>query len=351
MGPEVESEWINFDALNIGARSPGPLDAGHLLRDVRRTRASCCAPTPRRCRSARCWPAAADLRGVPGRVYRTDELDATHTPVFHQVEGLAVDEGITMADLKGTLDHFAGVMFGEGIVTRLRPLYFPFTEPSRRGRRACFACRGASVGDPDRPCRTCSSEGWIEWGGCGMVNPRVLRACGIDPERLLRLRVRHGPRAHPDVPPRDHRHARHRRGRRAVHPHLRNGDLMRVPLSWLREHVELPAGLSAREVAAGLVRVGLEVETVEEVAPGLTGPLVVGRVGGDRGVHREQRKTIRFCRVDVGAPTPPTACAASSAARRTSPSATSSSWCCPGPSCPAASRSRRARRTGTSPTG
>jgi phenylalanyl-tRNA synthetase alpha chain len=119
----------------------------------------------------------------PGRTYRADELDATHTPVFSQVEGLVVDEGITMADLKGTLDHFAAAMFGEGIVTRLRPSYFPFTEPSAEVDIECFVCRGASVGDPDQPCRTCSSEGWIEWGGCGMVNPRVLGACGIDPDR------------------------------------------------------------------------------------------------------------------------------------------------------------------------
>jgi phenylalanyl-tRNA synthetase alpha chain len=119
----------------------------------------------------------------PGRVFRTDELDATHTPVFHQVEGLVVDEGITMAHLKGTLDHFAAAMFGAGVVTRLRPSYFPFTEPSAELDLLCFVCRGASVGDASRPCRTCSSEGWIEWGGCGMVNPRVLIACGIDPER------------------------------------------------------------------------------------------------------------------------------------------------------------------------
>jgi phenylalanyl-tRNA synthetase alpha chain len=119
----------------------------------------------------------------PGRTFRSDELDATHTPVFHQVEGLVVDEGITLAHLKGTLDAFATAMFGDGIVTRLRPSYFPFTEPSAEVDLECFVCRGASVGDPENPCRTCSSEGWIEWGGCGVVNPRVLVACGIDPDR------------------------------------------------------------------------------------------------------------------------------------------------------------------------
>ena len=103
----------------------------------------------------------------PGRTYRTDELDATHTPVFHQVEGLVVDEGITMAHLKGTLDHFARAMFGDEAKTRWRPHYFPFTEPS-----AEFDVWFPQHRDGPR---------WVEWGGCGMVNPRVLRACGIDP--------------------------------------------------------------------------------------------------------------------------------------------------------------------------
>ena len=117
----------------------------------------------------------------PGRVFRTDELDSTHSPVFHQVEGLVIDKGITMADLKGTLNHFAQAMFGQGIVTRLRPSYFPFTEPSAEVDLQCFVCRGTSIDNPDAPCRTCRSEGWIEWGGCGMVNPKVLVATGIDP--------------------------------------------------------------------------------------------------------------------------------------------------------------------------
>jgi phenylalanyl-tRNA synthetase alpha chain len=123
----------------------------------------------------------------PGRVFRTDEYDATHSPMFHQVEGLVVDEGISMAHLKGTLDHFAGAMFGEGITTRFRPSYFPFTEPSAEVDLICFVCRGSGVvaADDDREteCRTCRGEGWIEWGGCGIVNPRVLTACGVDAER------------------------------------------------------------------------------------------------------------------------------------------------------------------------
>jgi phenylalanyl-tRNA synthetase alpha chain len=94
-----------------------------------------------------------------------------------------VDEGLTMAHLKGTLDHMVAAMFGPGIATRLRPHYFPFTEPSAEMDLLCFVCRGESVGNPERPCRTCKSEGWIEWGGCGMVDPRVLTACGIDPDK------------------------------------------------------------------------------------------------------------------------------------------------------------------------
>lgn len=182
-GPEVEGEWYNFDALNIPADHParemsdtffvGSADSGLVLRTH---------TSPVQIRTM--LTSEPPIYVVcPGRVFRSDELDATHTPVFHQVEGLAVDEGLTMADLRGTLDHFAAAMFGEGIVTRLRPSFFPFTEPSAEVDLQCFVCRGQSVGDPDNPCRTCGSEGWIEWGGCGMVNPRVLIACGIDPER------------------------------------------------------------------------------------------------------------------------------------------------------------------------
>ena len=182
-GPEVEAEWFNFDALNM---PPGPPGAGHdrhLLRRLRRLRGGAAHP---HVTGAGAHHAGARRRrstsSAPDAPIRTDELDATHTPVFSQVEGLVVDQGITMAHLKGTLDHFASAMFGEGIGTRLRPSYFPFTEPSAELDLRCFVCRGESVGNPDRPCRTCSSEGWIEWGGCGMVNPRVLIACGIDPD-------------------------------------------------------------------------------------------------------------------------------------------------------------------------
>ena len=182
-GPELEHEWFNFDALNFGRDHPAremqdtlfvePADSGLLLR----THTS---PVQVRSLLDRELPVYVVC---PGRVYRADALDATHSPVFAQVEGLCVDEGITLAHLRGTLDHLAVAMFGEGMRTRLRPNYFPFTEPSAEMDLQCFACRGASTEPGAEPCRVCGSEGWIEWGGCGMVNPAVLRACGVDPER------------------------------------------------------------------------------------------------------------------------------------------------------------------------
>jgi phenylalanyl-tRNA synthetase alpha chain len=177
-GPEVEAEWLNFDALNLGADHPArtmqdtfwlePADGGLVMR----THTS---PVQARTMLERTPPIYVIC---PGRVFRTDELDATHTPVFSQVEGLVVDKGITMAHLKGTLDHFATAMFGDGITTRFRPSYFPFTEPSAEVDLVCFVCRG--LPPAVETCRTCKGEGWIEWGGCGVVNPRVLAACGID---------------------------------------------------------------------------------------------------------------------------------------------------------------------------
>jgi phenylalanyl-tRNA synthetase alpha chain len=185
-GPVIEAEWLNFDALNLGPDHPArtmqdtfwtsPAEDHMVLR----THTS---PVQARTMLTREPPIYVVC---PGRVFRTDEYDATHSPMFHQVEGLAIDEGISMAHLKGTLDHFATAMFGEGITTRFRPSYFPFTEPSAEVDLVCFVCRGAAVvaeGDVMVTCRTCRGEGWIEWGGCGVVNPRVLVACGVDPER------------------------------------------------------------------------------------------------------------------------------------------------------------------------
>jgi phenylalanyl-tRNA synthetase alpha chain len=168
-GPEVESSWLNFDALNFGKDHPArTMQDTFYLGDsensgtVLRTHTS---PVQIRALLDRELPVYVVC---PGRTFRTDALDATHTPVFHQVEGLAVDKGITMAHLKGTLDAFARAMFGATSRTRLRPSYFPFTEPSAE----------VDVWFPEKK----GGAGWVEWGGCGMVNPNVLRACGIDPE-------------------------------------------------------------------------------------------------------------------------------------------------------------------------
>ena len=186
-GPVVEAEWLNFDALNLGADHPArtmqdtfwtePAEQGLVLR----THTS---PVQARTMLTRTPPIYVVC---PGRVFRTDEYDATHSPMFHQVEGLVVDRGITMAHLRGSLDHMLQALFGEGITTRFRPSYFPFTEPSAEMDMVCFVCRGTGEGETGpagvaTECRTCRGEGWIELGGCGIVNPRVLRACGVDAE-------------------------------------------------------------------------------------------------------------------------------------------------------------------------
>ncbi len=191
-GPEVEAEWYNFDALNFPpdhpAREmqdtffigdPASADQNRAPRSgmVLRTHTS---PVQIRAMLTRPLPLYVVS---PGKCFRSDPLDATHSPVFHQIEGLAVDEGLTMADLRGAITAFVEAMFGEGLRTRLRPDYFPFTEPSADVSMECHVCRGASVKPGAPPCRVCKSQGWIEIAGCGMVNPRVLVACGIDPER------------------------------------------------------------------------------------------------------------------------------------------------------------------------
>jgi phenylalanyl-tRNA synthetase alpha chain len=167
-GPELESEWYNFDALNFDEDHPAramqdtffvePTDA-HM---VMRTHTS---PVQLRALLGNELPV---YRIAPGRVFRTDEFDATHLPVFHQTEGIAVDKGLTMAHLRGTLDHFVKTLFGEDAKVRLRPNYFPFTEPSAELDLWHPTFKGGAR--------------WIEWGGCGMVNPNVLRSAGIDPD-------------------------------------------------------------------------------------------------------------------------------------------------------------------------
>ena len=170
-GPEVERDYYNFEALNIPADHPAKdeQDTFYINGDILlRTQTS---STQIHAMESGKIP----IRMIaPGRVYRSDAVDATHSPTFHQVEGLVVDKGVTFADLKGTLDEFAKKLFGEETKTRFRPHHFPFTEPSAEMDVSCFKCGG-------KGCSFCKGEGWIEILGCGMVHPHVLEICGIDP--------------------------------------------------------------------------------------------------------------------------------------------------------------------------
>ena len=170
-GPEIETAFYNFDQLNA------PLE--HPSRDLQDTMyitdnillRSQTSPVQARVMETEELPIKIIC---PGRVYRQDTVDATHSPVFHQIEGLVVDKNITMADLKGTLEVFAKSCLGKDVKIRFRPHHFPFTEPSAEADVSCFVCGG-------KGCRVCKGEGWIELLGCGMVHPNVLRNCGIDP--------------------------------------------------------------------------------------------------------------------------------------------------------------------------
>ncbi|MCI5891891.1 MAG: phenylalanine--tRNA ligase subunit alpha [Clostridiales bacterium] len=172
-GPEVELDYYNFEALNLPPDHPArdTQDTFYINENtVLRTQTS---PVQIRVMEKQKPP----VRIIsPGRVYRSDAVDATHSPVFHQMEGLVVDEGITMADLKGTLEVFIKKLYGEDTKVRFRPHHFPFTEPSAEVDISCFNCGGEG-------CRICKGEGWIEILGCGMVHPKVLANCGIDPDK------------------------------------------------------------------------------------------------------------------------------------------------------------------------
>ncbi|MBV8690412.1 MAG: phenylalanine--tRNA ligase subunit alpha [Actinobacteria bacterium] len=175
-GPEVESDWYNFTALNLPVAHPARsaqdsayLDLGEPESVLLRTQTS---PVQIRLMEAQKPPIYAIM---PGRVYRRDTPDARHNPTFTQIEGLVVDRGITFGDLAGTIEAFTNAYFGARMHSRLRPYYFPFTEPSAELEVTCVICEGAG-------CRTCSNTGWIELGGCGMVHPNVFRNVGLDPE-------------------------------------------------------------------------------------------------------------------------------------------------------------------------
>ena len=172
-GPEVELDYYNFEALNLPPDHPArdTQDTFYITDKVLlRTQTS---PVQIRTMEQRKPP----IRIIaPGRVYRSDAVDATHSPIFHQIEGLVVDEGITMSDLKGCLETVIKRLYGEDSVVRFRPHHFPFPEPSAEVDVQCFACHG-------KGCRICKGEGWIEILGCGMVHPKVLAGCGLDPEK------------------------------------------------------------------------------------------------------------------------------------------------------------------------
>jgi phenylalanyl-tRNA synthetase alpha chain len=177
-GPEAETDWYNFEALNMPPAHPARgmwdtlyLKLGQPETVLLRTHTS---PVQIHLMETQKPPIYAVM---PGRCYRRDTPDARHLPVFHQIEGLVVDRGITFGDLAGTIEAFTGAFFGAGIHSRLRPSFFPFTEPSAEFEVTCPICEGAG-------CRTCSGSGWIELGGCGMVDPNVFHAVGVDPEEF-----------------------------------------------------------------------------------------------------------------------------------------------------------------------
>lgn len=175
-GPEVESDWYNFEALNIPPYHPARagqdsfyLKHGEAESMLLRTHTS---PVQIRVMTTQTPPIYAVM---PGRVYRRDTADSRHTPAFHQIEGLVIDKGITFGNLAGTIETFTKAIFGPNIVSRLRPAFFPFTEPSAEFEITCTICEGSG-------CRTCSQTGWIELGGCGLIDPNVFHAAGLDPE-------------------------------------------------------------------------------------------------------------------------------------------------------------------------
>ncbi|MBQ7266030.1 MAG: phenylalanine--tRNA ligase subunit alpha [Firmicutes bacterium] len=173
-GPEVETAYYNFEALNIPKEHPArdEQDTFYIEGEgeiLLRTQTS-----PMQIRTMETHSLPIKII-APGRVYRSDEVDATHSPVFHQLEGMVIDKGITMGDLKGALAVFAKELFGQDTKVRFRPHHFPFTEPSAEMDVSCFACQG-------KGCRVCKDSGWIEVLGCGMVHPKVLERCNIDPK-------------------------------------------------------------------------------------------------------------------------------------------------------------------------
>lgn len=172
-GPEIEYDYYNFEALNIPANHPAKDEQDTFYINDKILLRTQTSPVQVRTMETRPLP----IRMIaPGRVFRSDEVDATHSPSFHQIEGMVIDKNITFADLKGTLAEFAKELFGEDTKVKFRPHHFPFTEPSAEVDVTCFKCKG-------KGCRFCKGSGWIEILGCGMIHPRVLKMSGIDPQK------------------------------------------------------------------------------------------------------------------------------------------------------------------------
>ena len=285
-GREVETTRYNFDALNFPPGHPTRSPLQTLFLDdetVLRTETS-----PSQIRTMEAQEPPVYIVSL-GRVYRRDTPDATHTPTFHQVECLAVDEGITLSDLEGTLDYLLKALFGESRRSRFVTHHFPFTEPSVEALVSCHICDGSG-------CPVCRHSGWIEVGGSGMVDPNLFEFVGYDAGDVHGLRIRLGARAHRRASPRDPGSAR----ALAQRPPPAGAVLMRAPLSWLREYVAVDA--SATEIAERLAIVGargraLSRRRVADV-DGNLGRFLVGRVL-EVGAHPNADR-LRVCQVDVG---------------------------------------------------
>ena len=305
-GPEIETVYYNFDTLNHAATHPSRLetdtfyleaDPAHpgggfdLLDPATRLLRVHTSPTQVHAMERRPPPIYVI---VPGRVYRPDS-DATHTPQFHQVEGLAVDEGVTLADLQGTLLTFARAIFGDAREVRMRPHFFPFTEPSVEVDVSCFNCTHG-VTALGRRCPLCKGTAWIEILGAGMVDPNVLAHVadnGYDPERGAGVRVRHGDRADRDAQARRPGPAPVLRQRRPLPGAVL---AMRVPVSWLREYCS--PELDTFALAERLAMTGTEVERVETHGVAALEQFVVGKVL-EAHQHPDADR-LRVCRVDTG---------------------------------------------------
>ena len=261
-GPEIETDYYNFESLNFPPNHPARdmqdtiFLAGQEHKPARdrlllRTHTS---PVQIRTMEKQKPPVRVV---IPGRVYRNDAPDATHSPMFHQVEGLAVDTNITFCDLKGSLDHAMKSLFGSSVKTRFRPSFFPFTEPSAEVLISCIFCGGSGYQGSAR-CPNCKASGWIELLGSGMVDPGALRLCRLQPGAVQRLRLRHGRGPHRRHDVRRHRPAIVLQWRRQVLGAVR---VMKILPAWLREFVDIPA--DDRKLADDLTLAGISVESID----------------------------------------------------------------------------------------